>query len=64
MDNKNRLTGKAHRNVARDMKVTLHQAGLKFAGFGQREASGNNNERIVYHLPRRELPMLVAALHC
>lgn len=55
-----KLTGKRHDHVVRDLQELDKQEVITLPKFGERETYGNNNERIVYNLPKRETLILTS----
>jgi len=54
------LTGKEHRNVMRDIRTVLEEAGIDESKFGRVYLGGNGQKRPCYHLPRRECDLVVS----
>ena len=54
------LTGKRHDHVVRDLQELEKQGIIDLPKFGEREKYGNNNERTVYRLPKREVLILTS----
>lgn len=55
-----KLTDKNHRNVLRDIRATLEQAGIDPLKFEQNETYANNRKRTVYQLPRMECDLVIS----
>ena len=55
-----KITGKNHADVCRDLRNLEKQGVIALSSFADREKYGNNNERTVYRLPKRETLILTS----